>query len=151
MQIYATPLLAVFQIYIVLKQKPGGKEVKEPMKKDSHLNVAFYDVIKADDIDPFVITHLIHQSNRETARMQPGWNYAGTYIDKRPGRDEYQRLVEKSASLDLVVASSFRKFGYTIALAMDRVRKFKCPVLFRNPMVRTDMPEWDDYVALLKA
>ena len=81
------------------------------MRRDSHLNVAFYDVINADDIDPFVTTHLIHQSNRETARMQPRWNYAGTYIDKRPKRDEYQRLVEKSASLDLVVASSYRKFG----------------------------------------
>ena len=120
------------------------------MRRDSPLNVAFYDVIKAD-ADTFFSSKLIHKSNRETARMQPGWNYAGTYIDKRPKRDEYQRLVEKSASLDLVVASSYRKFGYTIALAMDRVRKSKCPVFFRDPMVRTDMPEWDDYVALLKA
>lgn len=105
---------------------------------------------KTDETDPFVTTHLIHHSNRETARMQPGWNYAGTYIDRRPKRDEFRRLVEKSSSLDLVVASSYRKFGYSIVLALERVRQFKCPVFFRDPMVRTDMPEWDDYVALLK-
>ena len=115
------------------------------------LNVAFYDSIKpALKDDMYIYMRLILQSNREIVSENPRWHYAGSYVDIRPWRDEFYRLIDDSGNLDLVIIKRYSRFGGSFEQMQKMAGSLKCPILFRSMGIRTDMPEWQNCAAIMK-
>lgn len=119
-------------------------------RNDDLLRVAFYNTVKADGIDTSFSIMLAEHENRVTAESHPDWKYAGTYIDRRPCRDAFQRLVKDSDDLDMVAVRSYTRFDRRIEKALEMIRRIKCPVFFTDLNILSNSPEWDECVAILK-
>lgn len=129
---------------------PDSVSPDDRSRSDDLLRVAFYDTVKADGIDTSFSIMLTEHKNRAMAESHPDWEYAGTYIDRRPCRDAFQRLVKDSDDLDMVAVRSYTRFDRRIEKALEMIRRIKCPVFFTDLNVLTDSPGWEECIVILK-
>lgn len=128
MQIYATPSLAVFNYtYCKRSTYPGGKEVKETMKKT---RVAVYRRVPRDQKS---YAGLIGADERRI-NSESSMLYAGSYIDQDGCRGAFKRLMAAAGEgdIDRIETESISAFANNIGELLTTVCKLRC---LRHPVV----------------
>ena len=150
MQIYATPLLAVFKsTYCKRSTYPGGKEVKETMKKT---RVAVYRRVSRDQKS---YASLIGADERKI-NSESSMLYAGSYIDQDGCRSAFKRLMAAAGEgdIDRIETESISAFANNIGELLTTVCKLRClrhPVVFHfaEEDVTTGTDDWEHCVCFL--
>ena len=152
MQIYATPLLAVFKsTYCKRSTYLGWKEVKETMRTEK-TRVAVYRRVSRDQKS---YASLIGADERKI-NSESSMLYVGSYIDQDGCRSAFKRLMAAAdeGDIDRIETKSISAFSNNIGELLATVCKLRClrhPVAihFEEEEVTTGTDDWEHCVCFL--